>query len=251
MSTQLGQLIPGGLPTSCYPKDPQAFYNLMFQLGSVQFPGLTGVVKSDTAPAINDQDKAWIKTQGGSPLGLIYIFFNGQWVARHLIPPLGTVRWLWVGLEADLVTFDGGDIQPAGIASGAMWQADHAFDGQVPIGPGLIPGDPQTRTVVVAKSLGEACHVLGMTEMPNHFHLVIKNAPAGATPLTSSNSLAGSRSDGNYSLAGITGPPDVGQSSATGGDPNAANTTVAHNIIQPSYGAFAIGRTQRVYYRGA
>lgn len=247
MSVQEGQLIAGTLPSSCYPQSPQVLYNWMFQLGVCQFPNITGIVIGDTAPGVNDQDKAWAKTSAGAFLGLIYTFFNGAWVVRHQLLPGGIDR-RWVSDITNLGTYDGGDGGVLGDASGPMWVEDTDFQGRSPMHPGAIPGSTPAKTLAALENYGEGTHTLLEAETPKHTHWTVVNLSATGAP-TATNTILASRSDGEYSLAGGTGPANVGLTNSFGGA--ADGSTTPHQNTHPVRGLFAIKRSSRIYYRGA
>lgn len=235
MSTpQIGQLIPGSLPTTCYPQDVQTLYNLFCQLSTVQFPGLTGVIISDTQPVATDRDKAWLKTSGTAPLWPpVFIYFNGKWVARHPVDAGASERRLWVGLEADLTSYDGGDGNAPGDASGPMWAVDHTFDARFLVAPGTLPS---TTMIAVNGTGGEETHVLTTDEMPSHNHPTLTQ-PSNGFLVDISSGGSGTDVGGSLIKTDLT-------TGNTGGDK-------AHNNLPPYIGVFVIKRTGRVYYLGA
>lgn len=231
-----GQLIPGTLPTNCYPASPQLFYNLMFQLGVVQFPNLTGIIISDSQPAATDRDKGWLKTSGSSPLWPpLFIWFNGAWVMRHPDPPSGDTVRLYRGTLGNLTTYDGGDNNPLGDASGPMWEEYTAAQGRFPLSPGTLPSG---LVVAVGATGGEERHTLTIPELPAHTH----------PPLTTAN--------GNTFLGEQNGGASSTQPVGTGTFPRDATTGSTggdqpHQNMPPYVGVYQIVRTARVYYRGA
>ncbi len=78
----------------------------------------------------------WLQTSQNTTDGINYgdplrwFFWNGTaWVWPHQVPPLSEERRLWLGTEADLWFYDGGDgTTPVGATdtTGAMWAVDLA-----------------------------------------------------------------------------------------------------------------------------
>lgn len=237
MSTIGLPLNAGSLPYTCYPATPQQFYADMFSRGSALFPSIKGVVVSDTVPAAGDQDKLWIKTSNGAPIGQ-FIFFNAHWVWPHLSTAGGSERRMWVGLEADLVNYDGGDANPAGPSSGAMWAVDHDFDGRSPMGPGAIPDTVDN--LGVNGNYGHGTHAQTIAEMPTHTHPI--TAFGTNTPSNGNGIIGGSNgTTGPFTYSDSTTPMSIAN---TGGG-------AAMSLVHPVRGIFLIKRTSRIYYLGA
>lgn len=225
----------GQLPYTCYPANPQTLINDAFRLGSATMPNIRGVVISDSRPATGDQDKFWVKTSSSAPVGQ-FIFYNGAWVWPHATPAGGSERRLWVGTLADLITYDGGDVNALGSASGAMWQQDTDFNDRIPIGA--------TATYPVNANSGAATQTLISANLPDHTHEIGCEV---------SDYAAGSNIAGRFR--------------ATGGGANfyydqAVSTTVrgltrvlgtvatSFSILPPIRGIFFIKRTSRTYIVG-
>lgn len=129
----------------------------MFQLGYAELGDITGIIISESAPAAEDRDKAWIKLVAGAPAyPYPAVWFNGHWVIRHPLPGESSLRQIWVGSSVDLETFDGGQAGAVGVASGPMWEIDTAFAGRVPIGAGTIPGTDPARSIQVEQTTDSA-----------------------------------------------------------------------------------------------
>lgn len=244
MSDVFGQIIPGQLPTNCYPSDPQTLNNMMAAVNSVLFPGLTGIIISDVVPGPSDLDKAWLKTIGGAPQGIIYTFFNSQWVAKHLLEPSGIDR-RWVTDISSLSIYDGGDTNPPGLASGPMWEEDTDFQGRSPMHPGNISGSDPLKNLAPLENYGEGSHILTVAELPANIPLQATldghrtNLEAGNPPQW----LAPTASGGTLVTAPATEVASFPFTNTNGG--------VAHQTTHPVRGLYAIKRTGRVYYRGA
>lgn len=222
----------------CWPSTPQALYNEMFAKGAAQMNQIEGVVISDSTPSAENRDKAWFKINAGNPVGwFLWSTTYSQWLRPHDYPANGSVRILWVGLEADLSTFDGGDAGPAGIASGPMWEVDHEFDGRSPMGPGSIPSS--SSSITVATNFGEGTHLQTMDEVATHTHA----AAMDGINLTSPDS-------GKFCAGQNTG---VHANANTLGNNFSSSTMTQQrfNVVHPVRGCFIIKRTAtRQYYRG-
>jgi microcystin-dependent protein len=263
----------GALPYTCYPSDPQTFYADMFSRARALFPAITGVVISSGTPAASDRDKLWIKTSGGAPTQPQpqYIYFNGVWVWPNVAPAGGNKRELWAGSLVDLVTYDGGDANLVGDASGAMWEEDTTFQGRIPMGPGAISGSDPAKTLALNEQYGEGSVTLTDAQLfyaQSHKHVMgrINTGDNGAftfestsEPFTGAGSLQGRLISGEggaatYALSDSTlnGPYLVTSETYNPATGLAVSATanVAHENVPPVVGIYIIKRTSRVYYKG-
>ena len=274
MSTIGLPLSIGALPYTCYPSDPQTFYADMFSRARALFPAITGVVISSSTPAANDRDKLWIKTSGNAPAQPQpqFIYFNGVWVWPHLSPAGGNKREIWVGSLPDLVTYDGGDANLVGDASGAMWEEDTTFQGRSPMGVGAISGSDPAKTLALNEQYGDGSVTLTDAQVflaQSHLHVVGRQSVAlnttwaavsGTTtaPYTGAGSLPAGQvandgesatpstlagASGNYWITSETYNPNTSL-------PVSAETNGAHQNVHPVVGVYIIKRTSRVYYKG-
>jgi hypothetical protein len=263
----------GALPYTCYPSDPQTFYADMFSRARALFPAITGVVISSGTPAASDRDKLWIKTSGGAPTQPQpqFIYFNGVWVWPNVAPAGGNKRELWAGSLVDLVTYDGGDANLVGDASGAMWEEDTTFQGRVPMGPGAISGSDPAKTLAVNEQYGSGSVTLTdaqLFSMQGHQHLMGRFQGddngyflygTNTEPYTGAGSVQGRwiAGEGSESYATLSSVSLPGQYMLTGAPYNPATseamstlTNVAHENVPPVTGIYIIKRTSRVYYKG-
>jgi len=231
---------PGLLPSGYCWSGPQQYLNDIAQLLSVTFSGLD-IIISDSAPAAEDQDKLWARLVGGYLEG-IYAY-SGGWYRANQTPPTSGERRLWMGTEASVWSYDGGDGTDPGISSptlttGAMWEVDHTFDFKIPIGPGTnaTTYDGQAATVIAQGDTGGAERVAILNkEMPNHTHTVPLyqgDATNHANRINTTDELVAQ--DLNY------------QSGATGGDSGDQHTW-HHQNLPPYVGCFFIKRTSRQF----
>lgn len=117
-------------------------------IGGSQFTFQSSVGNSffnngSTTPTVENQIFPWFRT--GSNQNGWYYFSGGSWIMAHPVPASSQERRFWVGVEADVWAYDGGDGIDPGVTAptlntGAMWEVDHNFDGKFPIGPGTLPG---------------------------------------------------------------------------------------------------------------
>jgi hypothetical protein len=247
----------GTLVNQCW-TNPQAFANDFASVSSVLLEDLTGIIIDDAAPGVNDRDKAWIKTSSGAPVWPSgpYIFYNGSWLAPHPIAYSSSLRWIWVGAEADIALLDGGTAGVVTDVSGPFWERDTVFNGRTIIGVGDIPGTSgPTRSVAVngtadsQATSGEWRHTLLRAELPAEPLKLFTNEVL-PEPLTDIgvSSPVGRRADvdsekQSYRLSQGTGTPTVGVTD------NLGSATPFINA-PPFIGVFLIKRTARKYWVG-
>lgn len=240
MPTEL-KLRAGTLPTNCYPANPQDLYAMEFALGAVVAGDLKGVIISNTPPGVNDQDKGWVKTSGGVPTWPpIYVFSGGSWIAPHQFPQNSDIELLWKGTEASLVTFDGGDANPIGDASGAMWVVDHVCDGRAPMAPGVVPGKTiAPLNINVGDLMGSAEIKQLANQVAGHIHNI-----TGKDILTFPGSAPAKGTSAGNSFSHVDVIP-------TDSNIVAPATVQPMEIMTPVIGRFIIKRSARKYYKGA
>lgn len=209
----------------------------------------------NTQPAVGAQNMPWLRTfNDGSP-DKWYVYASGAWVSRHDVPPSSSERRLWIGLESDLITYDGGQAGGVSDTTGPMWQVDHAFDARFPVGPGTLPS---TTAIAPLGTGGEENHTLLLAEEPPHFHgvagygfsigddteaqMISRNWSGVTTFATKMDAGDGARS--MFASGNITsGPFATANQSA-----DVSVATTPHNNMPPYIGAFFIKRTARKFY---
>lgn len=233
-------VIPGTLPGGAgYCPNPATYQQVLIDMAAtmqVPLPALAfGIWRGDSQPADRATYPLWARTNGGTqvyPPLWQYETGPGLWLARHPILPLSSFCGLWIGTEAALVTYDGGDNQPVGDTTGPMWAIEHAMDARFPVGPGTLPSGVSiavTGTTDSGGGTGEEKHQLTVAELAAHSHIyAIANGNTAPT---------GGASE-------PWPPPNVGANIAT----NPEGGDVAHNNMPPYYGVFLIRRTARIYY---
>lgn len=198
--------------------------------------------------------------------GLIYKYIGGAWIAPNLVAPGSSERRLWEDTEANLITYDGGSAGAVGDSSGPMWEADHNYDGRMPMGPGLLPSSDPAKTLTVSENYGTATYTPTDTEFGGflaHVHCsgrFIDAFPGRDYVYPSIGSLAGDALTGIGVSGNYVPPPKVGLNTLAGewcntGAPglasNAAISTIKLNIVNPVRGCFVIKRTARKNYVGS
>lgn len=232
-------LQPGTLAYTCYPASPQTFYNDMFELGvAIQSTTLTGVIMQDAVPDITDRDKAWIRTSGGAPVTPpVWVFYNGDWVAKHPVPA-GT-EWAlpYTGAIANIATLDGGAAGVVSDNTGPFWELVTALAARFPIGAGTLPSG---LVLATGDTGGEEVHELVQQELPA---FTVTTKMYGANADGDNRNVFGGDLLGNSQASSIT--PTNFVSDTVGGD--SAGVTVPHGTMPPYVALSFLRRTARVY----
>jgi hypothetical protein len=166
----------GKLPEGYEPSGPDDFVQ---QLSKVLTSYLAGTYTTfnfgSSTPAAADQDRPWFRTTATGEFDRMYAYSStyGKWVSPHAVPKSGNERRIWVGSEAALRSYDGGDgtTDAPGATTGAMWEIDTNFAFKMPIGVGTGP-DSGT-LLAVGDTGGEEQHELLQDEgaqAPDHQH---------------------------------------------------------------------------------
>lgn len=248
-------LTPGTLPQGYCFTGLQQYYNDIIGLTLAQIPGSLSLFNfGANVPDPADQDKPWIRTNADGTLEGIYTY-SGVWSRPHPVPAGDNERRIWVGTEAQLWSYDGGDgTDPAAATdtTGSMWAIDTAFDFRFPVGAGTnattYDGNPAS-TIAVKGTGGAERHVLLEAELPEHTHVLANNVGnANSTPIAAGEyASANGRGDVDdkwcYALSKSLGDesPNVGKVGETG-------TDASHQNMPPYYGVRFIKRSSRIYY---
>jgi len=204
-------------------------------------PGdFSGIIVSDVTPDADNRDKLWVKLSAGAPVKQYY-YFNGDWVWPHAEPASSNARKIWVGNAASLVTYDGGDADAAGDASGPMWEVDTNFEARTLLGVGTLP--VSSTVLAVGDEGGIEKHVLTGLETPvkEHYH-------QGGIPVESVDSAYhwfGADADGttkNAAQSGAVGSQKARTSAASDSDAD------AHENLPPYRAVHIVKRSSRIYY---
>ena len=192
----------------------------------------------DTSPAPADRDKPWLRTVAGIPdRWYVYANLYGEWVWPHEVPQADSKRSMWVGAEADLKTYDGGEDTAVTATTGPFWEVDTNFVGRSPMGVGVIPGRTLSPTSInIGDNIGEAEHTQTTDELVAHKHA---NPTAQDTVAVDKSGAAGGI--GLDFTGGGTHKETDWTKSVGGGLPS--------NVIHPVRGCYIIKRTSRIFRR--
>lgn len=235
-------VIPPTLPSGFCPTGWQQLINEGVGKAIVQFTSsiFTVVISAASAPGAADRDKLWFNTNDDR----IYRYHDGAWLSEHPEAPNGLARRMFVGTLTQLQTYDGGDSDSAGDASGPMWERDTDFNDRIPMGVG------SSVATAVGTNYGDADGQITLTEanLPAHKHFCARGTnnlsatpQVGATDQISYN--GGGMSQENYTLLGISGEANVGLSS------DGLGTSAAVNVLNPVRGVYIVKRTSRIYFK--
>jgi hypothetical protein len=242
-------IAPGTLPFDCYPTPQQLNEAIINGAVAEVAAEFTPVIKSEVEPGVDQRDYVWFSLVDLE----YYIYVNGDWVRKHPTPAGGSERRLWVGTEADLWSYDGGDGSDPGVvapvgAVGAMWEVDTSFAAKFIIAPGMLPGG----TVLAVGATGGVEEVT-LTEaqgaVGNHEHPVGIFNPSGDDAFFRQKATTGTS---NYTARYIAGSGAVIPAAETTADiytlpanNGAGVTAVPHTNMPPYRAAFVIKRTNR------
>lgn len=212
----------GQLPEGFCPTTYQQMLNGFSGVQTVTFPTtFSGVVTSATPPS--DTTQVWLQLDSlGRPVRF-YTFAQGSWLSLH--PTVPGFIMIWPTALPDFTTFDGGDANAPGAASGPMWQQFTGLNAKFPIGAGTLPS---TTVVPVGGTGGEEVHVLTVAELAAHTHIMPDSPGGGGT---------GGRTDYNV-------PPGVNQNFST----DSTGGSQGHNTLPPYLGVLYLQRSNRLFY---
>lgn len=229
---QAVQLSTASVPEGYCGGPPQVAWPYLLSLVKAELVG-DGIIPSIgvTTPAPDDQNRPWFRINADGTPDRWYVFSGGSWIARH--PIAAGAIWMFAGLEADIVTHDGGEAGTATATTGPMWEKYSAADGRFPVGPGTIG----STTIGVGGTGGSGEHTLTLDEIPAHAH-----------PFTAASYIG----SGNKTPVKILGDDDWGADTITvapsaGGQSD--GTTKAVNTLPPYFGIWFIRKTARTHYR--
>jgi hypothetical protein len=192
------QVTPGTLTPGFCPTSEQVRLNAFAAALAVTFPlGLFNGSFGNPTPAPDMQSFPWYRLNSDGSPDRWYTYFDGAWVAPHPVAANDTaaIRF-FQGSYASIGTYDGGDTNSPGFASGPMWQVigqttggatDYgSMGGLVPIGVSAnfaqgATGYPPNASATPTTTLGQVS--LGATNMPAHPHLLnaqVTNVPIGS-----------------------------------------------------------------------
>ena len=240
LNTTLVTLTPPTLPVNYCPASYQTLANDIIGGASAQFNSTIGNSFFNTGPgpiSADNQVYPWLDSNG---FWWVWSTNYGSWIRKNPVAVGSGERRIFVGSTSDLNTYDGGDTNPAGDASGPMWQIDTAFSARFPVGAGTFAASGTVAvngTTTDSGVAGEDKHTTVLTEIPSHNHAFSANlekAQRGSADYYAYTTLDPAESNTTKNTDG------------TGGDPS--GNTVPHNNLPPFYGVYFIKRTSRVYY---
>jgi hypothetical protein len=227
-SNQQVILQAGSVPTETCFESIQQLYNTFINNTTAYVAGGYSLFNyGDSTPAVDDQDRPWIRTIGGKP-DRLYSFVDGEWVSKHSIPAGGNVRQMWVGSEVALETYDGGESGTAKDMAGPFWTVDTDMSARFPVGVGdfaaaVTDTGGEKDTTLEEKNLPPHTHDLKYTESP------LKNT-GGAQNAGEGHFISGSKTVNGMIAAG------------------SSQTSESFTNLPPYYGVYFIKRTSRIYY---
>lgn len=229
MSTQIAITTQDVPPSFCHHTWPETWAFLVGLLNASFAEDLNTINFGNTTPSTDNRDKPWMRTNAdGSPDGW-YTFSNGYWLKRCTLPAPGAIM-MWDGLEADIVTLDGGEAGAITETTGAFWEKVSAMDGRFPLGVGTVG----STSVAVGATGGAHQVTLELDEIPEHDHgmttkkMVHHTSPSGTLHVDSGNDMSMSTFQADGGSSGVTQP---------------------HNNMPPYRGMFYVKRTARLYHR--
>jgi len=247
-------LVPGTLPEGYCLSTFQRLLTDFFTLSSAYLPGNYSLFNfGNSEPAPSDRGKPWIRLNNDGSLDRTYVFFMGDWLAPYETPPSSSERRLWVGLEADLETYDGGEAGAVSDTTGPFWTVDHLFDARVPIGPGTFtadPADPTSGATIAVGGTGgrENSHeTLVAANVPPHQHTI--GTEKSDDPDVASETGRLRVGGGLEVLWQNVATVKVGHTRNSLGDGTGGTTAMTFTNLPPYFGTFVIKRTARIYRR--
>lgn len=246
-------IVPANFPEGYCPPDWQTLARDLANGMSGYVPGAYNFWNfGNSEPGVNDRGKPWLRLNPDNSPDKVFIFFGGGWVWPNPIEASSEERKIFVGIEADVWSYDGGDgSDPSATAptdaAGAMWEVDHDFDFRFPLGAGTSPA-PASTTVNVTDTGGEEDHTLLQAELPDvtlkmFTDEIVNNPgdPSSSESVAKAASATPSGAEFEYRVQKGTTEPGLGTTSPMGdGD--------EHNNMPPYRGVFYIKRTARRFF---
>ena len=249
----------GNLATGFCPTTYQQMLAGFGQALSVSIPSASGISISATPPA--DTSSIWFQIDSLNRFIRMFTYAQGTWLSAHPMLP-GMTMW-WFSALPDFTTFDGGDANAAGVASGAMWQQAKDGNGdlitaQFPVTAGTLPSGAPLTVSGATNVGGEELHLLTTAEGaqdPAHQHVLGKyggNESAFFNYSMTSNVNSGnifgfSVSGGGTSTTTIQALAAYNFYLSFGINPTPSAVT-KHNTLPPFVVGYLLQRTTRQFY---
>lgn len=237
------------------------------KLGNDLAAGLSGYVPGQynffnfgaDEPSTEDRNKPWIRLNADGTLDGVYVYAMGKWLRPHEKEAGSSERIIWVGSEASLWAYDGGDGNNPGTTAptattGAMWQRDTAFDFRIPLGIGTSPAVTQPSgastggTVVAVTNTGGAEDteiILAANQIPEHRHAIGVEGDGDTADSENGRLRVGAGTEVDWQ--GETATTKVGYTRNTGGDSEGETQPISKTNMPPYYGVCFAKRTARIY----
>lgn len=237
-------ILTAAVPASFCPSNIQDDWPTLVALLSASLPGSGATyVIGTTTPDPSDNDKPWVRIEASTNRYMgTYYYTDGYWLRphplRHWYPSGGMI---WYGQEADVATFDGGEVGDITAITGPMWQVKAELAARIPIGAGTLP---VSEAVVARGSIGgvdEHNLVLTNKQLPSHTHAIGIDG-AGNVGGTELGRL--SAGVGALTYSAITGTPNFGLTRARGD-----SEAIEIDNMPPYYGVYFLVKTARTHYR--
>lgn len=223
-------------PGFCHTSWPLTFSTFASLLSAELSGNLNTMNFGSSTPTPENQDKPWFRlTTNGAP-DKWYVYYNGFWVAKHALP--SGVITLWDGLEASIVTLDGGETGAVTELSGPFWERVTEFDARFPLGVGTLASGT---AVAVGATGGAETVTLTNEQMPRHRHSIETRQ---YQPSGNPNNSAGNRilTNNDFNTAAVQF-----HTTFTGGDEEGENASQTN--MPPYRGCFFLKRTGRLFHR--
>lgn len=206
----------------------------LFNNATAELPSSSDlIIVSETEPDADERGKVWFRLVSGR-LERVYKYVGGAWRSPHPVPASSNSRLIWVGLAADVDTYDGGSVGAVSAFTGPMWEIDTAFAQRFPVGVGTFP---LSGTVVAVGGTGGADEVTltpEQTATKGHVHEV---------PWRDNTSGEGS-SNNTGSISTASEDDEVEETSAV----DDADAEEPISLLPPYIGVYFLKRTARTCY---
>jgi hypothetical protein len=207
------------------------------------------ILVQDSAPGPTQRGNLWHDTR----VDRIYRWDStiGAWVARHPYPPDSPVRLWWTDTLVALQTFDGGDTDAEGAASGPVWIEDTEYQGKFPLHVGTL--SPSSTAVALNGTGGADQLTIAQANLPSVQLTValpiIGQAGVGSPEAVVANTYGSTAVSGSGRAVDSTSSDLSGRYYAKG-QAEAMGSGTAASIINPYRAGYWIKRNDvRTHYK--